>query len=47
MSRLGAIPPTLTLPLKGGGKTTRCIIPSPREGEGRVGGAEAVATRAA
>src|SRR5262249_43639603 len=30
-------PPTLTLPLKGGGKkTTRCSIPSPLEGEGGV-----------
>jgi hypothetical protein len=33
-----SIPPTLTLPLKGGGMLIRCGIPSPLEGEGRVGG---------
>jgi hypothetical protein len=41
------IPPTPTLPLKGGGRLIWYGIPSPLEGEGRVGGADAVATEAA
>jgi hypothetical protein len=47
MTRLDIRPPTLALPLKGGGKTTRYIIPSPLEGEGRVGGVEVVVARSA
>jgi hypothetical protein len=32
------VPPTLTLPLKGGGKCIRYTILSPLEGEGQGGG---------
>jgi len=35
-------PPTLTLPLKGGGNGSRNSLPSPLEGEGRVGGVSRV-----
>ncbi len=31
-------PPSLTLPLKGGGDRIALFFPSPLEGEGRVGG---------
>ena len=33
-----AIPPTPALPLKGGGRLIASRLPSPLEGEGRVGG---------